>query len=113
MEKEFGGEMEEMPLEEQRAGLETERRRLKERIEQGDADEDEAKRMLEQLKAKDAELEALMLGEQTAQTEGVRAKLARRKQLKKEKLQKLREKQAAEQLEMADSHKNRIKEKRR
>ena len=38
MEKEFGGEMEEMPLEEQRAGLETERRRLKERIEQGDAD---------------------------------------------------------------------------
>lgn len=69
--------------------------------------------MMEELKQKDEELTNLILGEQEEQFEGLQAKLARRKELKKKRLQQLREKQMQEQMEMAESHKNKIKEKKR
>lgn len=68
---------------------------------------------MEELKRKDEELTNLILGEQEEQFEGLQAKLARRKEIKKKRMEQLREKQMQEQMEMAESHKKKIKEKKR
>ncbi len=69
--------------------------------------------MMEELRQKDEELERMMRGEQEQQAEGLKGKLARRKELKKQRMQKLREKQMEEQMQLEEGHKNKIKEKRK